>query len=198
MGHAVAPLQMWLLPLCGISSLLHYVNMSFTCHGGSFCLFVNEQRCDRGPLCVIIVESVFPLKPLGMLSCFDSCPFFSGRRTMDCGRERWPLWPPRTLLPWWARPWGKRVWAPVSWHSACSSLSLESSLASWPCRDTDRQSTVIDERLACSGRRVSNTATGGGLLGLCWFLFLFSFFFFFKKKQNIRQYHDGLSGWKII
>lgn len=70
------------------------VNMSFTCHGASFCLFVNKQRRDRGPLCVIIAESVFPLKSLGMLSCCDSCPFFflaGGRWTAEekgdlCGR----------------------------------------------------------------------------------------------------------------
>lgn len=92
---AVARFQIWLLPLCGISSSLHYVNMSFTCHGASFSLFVNEQRRNRGPLCVIIAESVFPLKSLAVLSCFDSCPFFfflaGGRWTAEekgdlCGR----------------------------------------------------------------------------------------------------------------
>lgn len=193
--HHVSFLIEWNAPLfcskcgcCSTSSLRNYISAISTC------LIVSLSVCRAAEAS----RERNAIVSFSKLSCSIILFFFPLflRRTTDCGSERWPPWRPRTPPPWWARPWEKRAWAPASWRCASSSSSSESSLASWPCRDTNRQSTVTEERMACSGRRVSNTANRGkssGSMLISLSFFFLSFFFFEKKKQT----HEAISRWFV-
>lgn len=95
---------------------------------------------------------------------------------MDWGRGRWPQSLLLTLHRWQLLPWRKKAYSPASWHSVCSSLSLESSLASWWCKDGQNSDGRTD------GVLEDANDIGDGEF----FCFFFCLFFL-----NVRQYHCG-------